>query len=144
MLLVDMQWIKLLSLLFHKILDCWNYFRRLYLTFSAPLSEWEMVKEGNIVVSSNEWSPCSVYCQRGVLVCEACEAASWLLLNPNNNNQNSSPFLFGADVDHYLDLMDSSHNNDYAVQHFHSSSYPYIHHSSLPQNVCLLSFIIFH
>jgi hypothetical protein len=39
---------------------------------------------------------------------EEDEAASWLLLNPvkNSKNQNNNGFLFGGEVDEYLDLVE--------------------------------------
>ncbi|KAJ4960164.1 hypothetical protein NE237_020074 [Protea cynaroides] len=62
------------------------------------------------------------------------ETASWLLLNPvknsnnnnNNNNQSNNGFLFGGEVDEYLDLVgyNSSTENQYNDQ-FHQ------HHSSV-------------
>ncbi|CAK7335185.1 unnamed protein product [Dovyalis caffra] len=53
---------------------------------------------------------------------EEDEAASWLLLNPvknNNNNQNNNGFLFGGEVDEYLDLVDynSCAENQYPDQY---------------------------
>ncbi|KAJ6707580.1 ZINC FINGER PROTEIN CONSTANS-LIKE 1 [Salix viminalis] len=49
------------------------------------------------------------------------EAASWLLLNPlkNSTNQNNNGFLFGGEVDEYLDLVEynSCAENQYPDQY---------------------------
>ncbi|KAJ6368284.1 hypothetical protein OIU78_000803 [Salix suchowensis] len=49
------------------------------------------------------------------------EAASWLLLNPlkNSTNQNNNGFLFGGEVDEYLDLVEynSCAENQYPGQY---------------------------
>ncbi|KAF9684053.1 hypothetical protein SADUNF_Sadunf04G0077600 [Salix dunnii] len=52
------------------------------------------------------------------------EAASWLLLNPvkNSNNQNNNGFLFGGEVDEYMDLVEynSCTENQYPDQQHYS------------------------
>ncbi|KAF8399248.1 hypothetical protein HHK36_015113 [Tetracentron sinense] len=47
------------------------------------------------------------------------ETASWLLLNPVKNNNQSNGFLFGGEVDEYLDLMEynSCPENQYHEQY---------------------------
>ncbi|KAJ6960346.1 hypothetical protein D5086_030879 [Populus alba] len=54
------------------------------------------------------------------------EAASWLLLNPakNSNNQNNNGFLFGGEVDEYLDIVEynscaeNQYSDQYNQQHY--------------------------
>ncbi|XP_043702776.1 zinc finger protein CONSTANS-LIKE 2 [Telopea speciosissima] len=64
------------------------------------------------------------------------ETASWLLLNPpvkngnnnnNNNNQSNNGFLFGGEVDEYLDLVgyNSSTENQYNDQYNHQQHHHY-------------------
>ena len=54
------------------------------------------------------------------------EAASWLLLNPakNSNNQSNNGFLFGGEVDEYLDIVEynscaeNQYSDQYNQQHY--------------------------
>ncbi|KAK7340758.1 hypothetical protein VNO77_21471 [Canavalia gladiata] len=75
------------------------------------------------------------------------EAASWLLLNPvksngvNNNTQQSNGFLFGGEVDEYLDLVDDNnhftattgdhYNQQHQHQHFGGVSHKAYHGDSV-------------
>ncbi|KAK9272222.1 hypothetical protein L1049_002837 [Liquidambar formosana] len=61
------------------------------------------------------------------------EAASWLLLNPvKNNQQQNNGFLFGGEVDEYLDLVEynSCAENQFADQYNHQQQQ---HYSVVPQ-----------
>ncbi|KAK7295579.1 hypothetical protein RJT34_18489 [Clitoria ternatea] len=79
------------------------------------------------------------------------EAASWLLLNPlktgavvnnsgtnNNNNNNNNNFLFGGEVDEYLDLVDCNscgeNNNNNNNNHFTASATVSSDHYTQQQN----------
>ncbi|KAK0583714.1 hypothetical protein LWI29_001889 [Acer saccharum] len=59
------------------------------------------------------------------------EAASWLLINPTKNNNNTN-FLFGGEVDEYLDLVDYNGENQY-VDHYNHHHQQQQQFSHVPQ-----------
>lgn len=64
------------------------------------------------------------------------EAASWLLLNPvKNSNNQSNGFLFGGEVDEYLDLVEynSCSENQFSTEQYNQQQQQ--QHYGVPQKI---------
>lgn len=61
------------------------------------------------------------------------EAASWLLLNPAKNNNSNNGFLFGGEVDEYLDLVACPDQNQITDEYNQQHEQQQQHYISVPR-----------